>query len=358
MGSIARRADRKRQWRARYRDEGGTEHSKSFTRRIDAQRWLAEEEAKLTTGMWTSPKTARTTVAEWADEWLTGFQGRPSTRVAAAAQVKRIKAEFGHLTLKQVRSSQVKTWMVKLRAEGLSAGYISNLHGRLAQLFTDAVEDGLIPKSPCSKRTAPKGAPRRAFVATTKQVWALHDVMPPYLRAAVLLGAFAGLRAGEACGLRPGDVDFAARMIRPAVQWPAEPLKTEIAHTAIPVPQSLLDDLLAHMARWPGETVLVSRSGGQLPKWTLERAIVTARAAVPGLPEDFRFHDLRHYFASMLIHSGMDVITVQARVRHEDAATTLRVYGHLFPGRDDPTRDAIDAVFRAHAAPVRPSGDA
>jgi integrase len=354
VGSITRRPDRRKQWRARYRDEGGAQHSKSFERKIDAQRWLSGEEAKLHAGTWTSPKTARTTVGDWADEWLTGFQGRPSTKLAAAAQVKRIKAEFGHLTLKQVRSSQVKTWMVKLRAEGLSAGYISNLHGRLAQLFTDAVEDGLIPKSPCSKRTAPAGAPRRAFVATTKQVWALHDAMPPYLRAAVLLGAFAGLRAGEACGLRPRDVDFAARMIRPVVQWPCEPLKTEIAGTAIPVPQSLLDDLLAHMAQHPGETVLTSRSGGQLAKWTLERAVASARGRVPGLPEDFRFHDLRHYFASMLISSGMDVITVQARVRHEDAGTTLRVYGHLFPGRDDSTRAAIDAVFRDHARTARP----
>jgi len=38
-----------------------------------------------------------------------------------------------------------------------------------------------------------------------------------------------------------------------------------------------------------------------------------ARGEVHGLPAGFRYHDLRHYFASLLIASGADVKTVQAR---------------------------------------------
>ena len=44
-------------------------------------------------------------------------------------------------------------------------------------------------------------------MATTEQVWALHDAMPEHLRSAVLLGAFAGLRVSEVSGLRLVDVD-------------------------------------------------------------------------------------------------------------------------------------------------------
>src|SRR6266576_486327 len=44
-----------------------------------------------------------------------------------------------------------------------------------------------------------------------------------------------------------------------------------------------------------------------------------ARGKVGGLPAGFRFHDLRHYFASLLIASGADIKTVQARVRHASA---------------------------------------
>ena len=72
-----------------------------------------------------------------------------------------------------------------------------------------------------------------------------------------------------------------------------------------------------------------------------------------GLPEGFRCHDLRHYFASLLIASGADVKTVQARLRHASAKTTLDTYGHLWPDRDESTRAAIEAAFSAHADSVR-----
>ena len=66
-----------------------------------------------------------------------------------------------------------------------------------------------------------------------------------------------------------------------------------------------------------------------------------------GLPPDFRFHDLRHYLASMLIASGADVKVVQARLRHASAKTTLDTYAHLWPDSDESTRTAIDAVMIA-----------
>ena len=60
-----------------------------------------------------------------------------------------------------------------------------------------------------------------------------------------------------------------------------------------------------------------------------------------------RFHDLRHYLASLLIASGADIKTVQARMRHATAATTLDVYGHLWPDADESTRAAVGAAIAA-----------
>ena len=60
--------------------------------------------------------------------------------------------------------------------------------------------------------------------------------------------------------------------------------------------------------------------------------------------------DLRHYFASLLIASGTDVKTVQARLRHASAKTTLDTYGHLWPDRDESTRAAVDAVLATRVA--------
>jgi integrase len=117
---------------------------------------------------------------------------------------------------------------------GLSVSYVYALRARLAQIFADAVHDRIVPRSPCSRRTSPGPGRQRAYMATTEQVWALHDVMPARLRAAVLLGAFAGLRVAEACGLRVADVDFMRGVIHPRVQYPAQDLKTEISRTRCP----------------------------------------------------------------------------------------------------------------------------
>jgi integrase len=359
MASIKKRENGK--WRARYRDDAGKEFARHFERKVDAQRWIDEQTSKLVNGTHVAPKMARTTVGEWCATWLEGYRGnRASTVRQAEVHLQRIVAAFGPMPLSAVRPSHVRTWMAQLSAEGLADSYVYALHARLAQVYRDAIEDGLVGKSPCSRRTSPKAGKQRPYVATTEQVWALHDAMPAHLRGAVLLGAFAGLRLAEVCGLRVADVDFMRGVISPAVQYPAEPLKSETSRKPIPIPNSLALELSATVSGWEAETVLVDQYGRQLAPWTLERAVRTARAKVPGLPPTFRFHDLRHYFASLLIASGCDVKVVQERLRHASAKTTLDTYGHMWPDSDQSTRAAIDAVMAARvvalADPVRTEG--
>lgn len=71
------------------------------------------------------------------------------------------------------------------------------------------------------------------------------------------------------------------------------------------------------------------------------------------MPGSFRFHDLRHYLASLLIASGADVKTVQTRLRHASAVTTLGIYVHMWPDRDESTRATIGGVLAARADWVR-----
>lgn len=183
-------------------------------------------------------------MGEWCDTWLSGYRGKRATTVRQAeVHILRIREAFGDMPLGAVRPSDVRTWCAELAAEGLAASYIYALHARLAQLYADAIHDGLVAKSPCSRRTSPPAGKQRPYVCTTEQMWALHDAMPPHLGPAVLLGAFAGLRLAEACGLRITDVDFMRGVISPAVQYPAEPLKTETSKTPIPIPQSLALEL-------------------------------------------------------------------------------------------------------------------
>ncbi|RFU22134.1 tyrosine-type recombinase/integrase, partial [Geodermatophilus marinus] len=64
-------------------------------------------------------------------------------------------------------------------------------------------------------------------------------------------------------------------------------------------------------------------------------------------------HDLRHFYASLLIRHGVSVTTVQARPGHASAAETLDSYSHLWPDSDDRTRAAVDSVLGRAADSVR-----
>ena len=122
-------------------------------------------------------------------------------------------------------------------------------------------------------------------------------------------------------------------IVFPRMQYPAEELKTEISRTPIPVGQSLALQLSAHVKRWSAETLLTGADSGQLSPW-----------------------------ASLLIAHGADVKTVQARLRHGSAKTTLDTYGHLWPDKDESTKAVIDALvdskFQGPADSVRTEGGA
>ena len=167
MASISKRDNGK--WRARYRDDAGDEHARHFVRKVDAQRWLDEQVAKLVAGTHVAPRHARTTVGEWCDTWLAGYRGkRPSTVRQAEVHILRIREAFGDMQLAAVRPSHVRTWCAQVADEGLAESYIYALHARLSQLYADAIHDGLVAKSPCRQAAALRlhhgpdvGAPRR-----------------------------------------------------------------------------------------------------------------------------------------------------------------------------------------------------
>lgn len=73
--------------------------------------------------------------------------------------------------------------------------------------------------------------------------------------------------------------------------------------------------------------------------------------AAAGAPTGTGFHDLRHYFASLLIRHGESVKTVQSRLGQAIAAETLDTYSHLWPDSEERTRDAVDSVLRAPDVP-------
>lgn len=354
MASINKRPNGK--WRAQYYDAAGKQITRHFDRKVDGQRWLDETTAAVVTGAYVDPKTAKTTVGDWCDTWLAGYATRRTSTVRTAkTHVGLIRKAFGPLPLSGVRPSAVRSWCAQLKADGYEASYVYALHSRLSQVMGDAVHDGILAKNPCSRRTSPGAGKQKPYLATTEQVWALYDLFPEHLKPAILLGAFAGLRTAEACGLRVEHVDFMRGIVHPTLQWPAVELKTEASKTPVPIPSELTLMLSAAVVQWGSDWLVTDGAGGQAPPWSIDRAMRTARTKVPGLPDGFRFHDLRHYLASLLIASGSDVKVVQARIRHASAKTTLDCYGHLWPDADESTRTAVGAVLAARVDPGKDS---
>lgn len=278
-------------WRARYVDDAGREHTRHFERKVEAQQWLDKQLAALLPGDHVAPNDAKMTVREWCDKWLAGYGTRRASTVRQAeVHVKIIKAHFGSVPMSAIKPSDVRAWTVVLKREGRADSYIYAIYSRFSQIFTDAVHDGIVARNPCSRRTSPGMGKQRPYVATTRQVWALYDAVPPGVRPAILLGAHTGLRLAEAAALRVTDVDFATGVVTPSVQWENEPLKSDTSRHSIPIPAEMSQLLAEAIPLGNGIQIVSDLWGNAGGPWTIERAVRAARTQV-GLPNDFRFHD-------------------------------------------------------------------
>ena len=60
-----------------------------------------------------------------------------------------------------------------------------------------------------------------------------------------------------------------------------------------------------------------------------------------GLPETFRFHDLRHTYATLQLSGGENVGPVSRQLGHADVAITQSVYRHHLPGEGSGLADRL-----------------
>jgi integrase len=149
----------------------------------------------------------------------------------------------------------------------------------------------------------------------------------------------AGLRAGEACGLRWRDVDLANARLRVARS------KTQAGLREVPLVPLLRDQLGAHRITVgtadPDAHVFPNGAGRARDKDNLRNRVldpvlietdkILTVAGHPPLPVRVTPHKLRHTFASILLACGEDAASVMAQLGHTDPRFTLRVYTHLLP---------------------------
>ena len=121
MASVEKRPDGK--WRARYRPvPGGRQIARHFRRKIDAERWLTEQQSRVNRGDWTAPELGRITVNEWAETWLASkkvLKGRTYTSYESVWRTL-VKPRWGDTRLDRVTHGEVVRWVAELSERGLS----------------------------------------------------------------------------------------------------------------------------------------------------------------------------------------------------------------------------------------------
>ncbi|WP_235521147.1 tyrosine-type recombinase/integrase [Cellulomonas sp. Leaf395] len=310
--------------------------------------------------MYVDPGAGKVNFREYAEQWRAVAAHRRSTAdTVERALRKHVYPAIGDRPINSVLPSDLKA-LVRRMSETLAPSTVSVIYRHVSAIFKAAVADRRIAVSPCASVSVPK--PRKAKVVPieTSAVIALADSVPREWRAAVMLAAGTGLRLGEVLGLSLGHIDFLRRQVvvdRQLLQIAGKPPyfgppKTDASYRTVPLPTVVIDELAAHLAAFPVQgregLVFTNRLGTPMRRtsmWTTwQRALVKA-----GL-EDVTFHDLRHYYASLLIRHGESVKVVQARLGHKSAVETLDTYSHLWSDSDDRTREAVDEVLGQNPA--------
>ncbi|GAB3494011.1 site-specific integrase [Amycolatopsis cihanbeyliensis] len=171
---------------------------------------------------------------------------------------------------------------------------------------------------------------------------------------------FRGLRRGEACGLRPEDLNLDAGTLDVAKQLTevdyevaeSDP-KTDAGERTIALDAGTTEMLRTHRVRQARERlswgpawvdsgrVFTRENGEQLrPSWVTDR--FAALAAEAGLPP-IRLHDLRHGAATLALAGGAEMKTVQDMLGHSSITITSDVYTSVLP---DVAREAAEAAAR------------
>ena len=189
----------------------------------------------------------------------------------------------------------------------------------LQHMFSKAIEWGKAENNPVSKVNFFKESKGRLRFLLPAEINRLIDCCPPHIKPIVTTAVCTGLRKGEIVNIRWDDIDFRNRIIYIGNTKNGEKRET-------PINDRLTETLKSIRRNDVSPFVFCDKDGN--PYYRFEKAFTNAlrKAEIT----DFRFHDLRHTFASNLVMEGIDLATVRELLGHKSIEMTLR-YSHLSP---------------------------
>lgn len=348
-----------------------TRKTKLFTTKRKAEAWIRDIEERLHDEATGAAPPETITVGELVNRWLASRarELRPKTIEGYEHTINRhVLPHLGHLEVRELTPYHVQAWIDEQAAAGVGATTLGHAVKRLRSALDGAVRLGLVTTNAARLATSPAQQKASYAILTKGQVEQLlavaeADHFHPLWHLLVL----AGLRRGEALGLRWRDVDLSKQEIhikqtvevvrsRPVIGKP----KTKSAIRTIAIPQTLVNALRQHKDRQTFH--ITAMRTGPFAELYLDRDLVictetggphnpaniydhlTAMLERASLPR-VRVHDLRHTYASHLIADGVPLPVVAKQLGHASPAITMQVYAHMVPGQQREAADAIERLF-------------
>lgn len=355
--SIHKRIDTTRSpWVVRYR-ENGRQRSKSFRSRKAAVAFEAELDRRSELGAHAPAPASATTIGDWLERWqaIAGPTWAETTQRQRSGVVKKwLIPALGDIRLRDFGPAEARAFRTGLVEAGASGSTANAVMRVLSAALGSAAEDGLIPANPCvGMRTirVPATRPRALTPDDVEKIRA--KLARPDDRLIVSLIAYAGLRPGEVCGLTWGQVREDVLVVDRSAQL-GKIVGTKTGRTrTVALIRPLAEELEAYGRRGDDDLVVPDAQRGGIRNWHnwgQRNFKPAARAAgVRAVP-----YDLRHSFASLLIHEGRSIGYVSAQMGHASQTLTLRHYSHWFDEAALRTRATLsDLVETARRIPPR-----
>lgn len=254
------------------------------------------------------------TLCEDRERYAKAHLKRPIDDVA---RIRRLRAVFGHLGVTMITPALIERELDAMAEQGYSPGTILRYVATLRAILNRAVRDGALTTNPIRRVTLPKANNVLVRYLTAEQEAKLLENLPPRFHALITTALHTGMRQGELLRLVWGDADDHAGVL--TVQESKSGERRRVPMNS--VVQRTLAEIRPESA---SPTDRIFQHDGRYLRRAFDKA-VTASHLTP-----FRFHDLRHTFASRLAMNGANDRTIMA-LGGWSSPRMLGRYAHLSP---------------------------
>lgn len=317
-------------WYIDYYDQYGRRHRESVGRnKRQAEQVLAKRKAQVVENeFFDVKKREKITLAEMATIYMKNYS-EPSKKSHWRDKIslKNILSVLGNKYLHEVISLDIEKYKAK-RLKEVKGSTINRELACLKSIYNKAMEWGKIDRNPVTKVKLFRENNGRIRFLNQQEMKRLISTAANHLKPIIIIAVNTGMRKSEILNLKWEDIDFNQKII--TIRNSKHGDKREVPMN------SIVYDILWDLSQGKSnDSFLFTKPGGRRLrdiKSSFKGAVKRANI------KNFRFHDLRHTFASHLVMQGSDFKTVQELMGHKTIQMTLR-YSHLSP---DHKRKAVE----------------